>query len=141
MNLERGNFRVKGDIIEIIPSYSEVAYRIEFLESTITNIYRFDPFTGRVFESLQNYMLYPAKHFIASDDSFTKALLDIEVDMNFRLKELKAEGKVLEAYRLEQRTKHDIEMIKEVGYVNGIENYSRYFDGRKSGSVPNTRNV
>jgi len=138
MVLERGSFRVKGDIIEIIPSYSEVAYRIEFLESTVTNIYRFDSFTGRVFESLDHYMLYPAKHFIASDDSFVKALIDIENDMNLRLKELKDEGKVLEAYRLEQRTKHDLEMIKEVGYVNGIENYSRYFDGRHPGAVPYT---
>ena len=138
MVLERGSFRVKGDIIEIIPSYSEVAYRIEFLESTVTNIYRFDSFTGRVFESLDNYMLYPAKHFIASDESFVQALIDIENDMNLRLKELKDEGKVLEAYRLEQRTKHDLEMIKEVGYVNGIENYSRYFDGRHPGAVPYT---
>jgi len=137
-SLERGNFRVKGDIIEIIPSYSEVAYRIEFLESVITNIYRFDPFTGRVFESLQSYVLYPAKHFIANDASFAQALVEIENDLNIRLKELKAEGKVLEAYRLAQRTKHDIEMIKEVGYVNGIENYSRYFDGRKAGAIPYT---
>ena len=136
--LERGSFRVKGDIIEIIPSYSEVAYRIEFLESIVCNIYKFDPLTGRVFESLQNYVLYPAKHFIANNDNFTKALANIEKDMNIRVKELKQEGKALEAYRLEQRTKQDIEMIREVGYVNGIENYSRYFDGRKPGSVPYT---
>jgi len=136
LDFQRSTFRVRGDFIEIIPSYSELAYRIEFLEDIVTNIYRFDPLTGKIFGTLSNYLLYPAKHFIANNDNFDQALKDIENDLELRLKELKDEGKALEAYRMEQRTKHDIEMIKELGYVNGIENYSRYFDGRKPGDTP-----
>jgi len=131
--LERGNFRARGDIVDIKPAYEDFAYRIEFFGDKIEHIYSFDSLTGEVISEHKSIVIYPAKHFITSEDVLKRAIKTIEEELEIRLDELREVGKLLEAQRLEQRTRFDLEMIEEVGYCSGIENYSRHFSGRKPG--------
>ncbi len=134
--LQRGRFRVRGDTLEIQPAYSEFAYRIEFFGDEIERITEIDPLTGEVLAEHEQIDIFPAKHFITPEDKLQKALEDIEAELEERLAELRAAGKLLEAQRLEQRTRYDIEMLREVGYCTGIENYSRHLSQRPPGSPP-----
>ena len=138
IDFHRGCFRVRGDVMEIFPSYLEYAFRIELWGDRIEAIFEIDPLTGRVIKRKDKLIVYPAKHFVTTKDKLEKALLSIEEELRERLKYFKKEGKLLEAQRLEQRTKYDLEMLKEVGYCSGIENYSRHISGRKSGEPPAT---
>jgi len=134
----RGTFRLRGDVIDIYPAYGDNAIKIFFLGDKINKIESFDPISGisNFKFQISNFVLYPAKHFQADKESYKKAFGEIQQDLDIRCLELKAQGKNLEAHRLSQRVNYDLEMIAELGYVNGIENYSRYFDGRKSGEAP-----
>ncbi len=136
LELSRGRFRVRGDTLEVMPAYGETAYRIGFWGDEIERITEVDPLTGEVLTELEEIQIFPAKHFITPEEKREKALADIEAELEERLKELKAQGKLLEAQRLEQRTRYDIEMIREVGYCAGIENYSRHLQQRPPGSPP-----
>lgn len=146
-DLQRGTFRLRGELIQLWPANEPWAINISLPASKIEKIEKIDPLTGELWpiQSGSNaqephqrfYTIYPAKHYIAHQDN-TATLKQIEQDLQTRLAELKAENKLLEAYRLEQRTLHDLDMIREVGFVNGIENYSRYFDGRQPGDPPFT---
>ncbi len=136
--LERGNFRARGDIVDIQPAYEDFAYRIEFFGDRIEHIYSIDILTGEIISEHEKIVIYPAKHFITSEDALKRAIKTIEEELEIRLNELREEGKLLEAQRLEQRTRFDLEMIDEVGYCSGIENYSRHFSGRKPGQQPYT---
>ncbi len=138
IDFHRGCFRVRGDVMEIFPSYLEYAFRIELWGDRIEAIFEIDPLTGKVIKRKDKLIVYPAKHFVTTKDKLEKALLSIEEELKERLKYFKKEGKLLEAQRLEQRTKYDLEMLKEVGYCSGIENYSRHISGRKSGEPPAT---
>jgi len=131
--LERGNFRARGDIVDIKPAYEDFAYRIEFFGDKIEHIYSFDSLTGDIISEHKSIVIYPAKHFITSENVLKRAIKTIEEELELRLGELRESGKLLEAQRLEQRTRFDLEMIEEVGYCSGIENYSRHFSGRKPG--------
>ncbi len=133
-----GCFRVRGDVIEIFPSYLEYAFRIELWGDEIEAISEIDPLTGKVIKRRDKLIVYPAKHFVTTKDKLERAILSIEEELRQRLKYFKKEGKLLEAQRLEQRTKYDLEMLKEVGYCSGIENYSRHINGRESGEPPAT---
>lgn len=132
----RGTFRVRGDTIDIYPSYMDSAVRIELPDEKISKIEIINPLTGDGKEWRGNFALYPGKHYVAPQEDRQKALKEIERDLQARVGELKAQGKELEAHRLNQRVNYDLEMISEVGYVKGIENYSRYFDRRKPGEAP-----
>jgi len=134
--LKRGAFRVRGDTLEVSPAYGETAYRIGFWGDEIERITEVDPLTGEVLAELDEVRIFPAKHFITPEEKREKALADIEAELEERLAELKAQGKLLEAQRLEQRTRYDIEMIREIGYCPGIENYSRHLQQRPPGSPP-----
>lgn len=138
IDFHRGCFRVRGDVIEIFPSYLEYAFRIELWGDKIEAIFEIDPLTGKVIKRKDKLIVYPAKHFVTTKDKLEKAILSIEEELRERLKYFKKEGKLLETQRLEQRTKYDLEMLKEVGYCSGIENYSRHISGRKSGEPPAT---
>ena len=138
LSLERGTFRARGDIIEIQPAYEDFAYRIEFFGDQVEKIYSFHVLTGEIIEELPAVVIYPAKHFISSEETVKRALVTIEAELEERLSDMREAGKLLEAQRLEQRTKFDMEMIDEVGYCSGIENYSRHFSGRKPGEQPYT---
>ena len=138
IDFHRGCFRVRGDVIEIFPSYLEYAFRIELWGDRIEAIFEIDPLTGKVKKRKDELVVYPAKHFVTTKDKLEKAILSIEEELRERLEYLKKEGKLLEVQRLEQRTKYDLEMLKEVGYCSGIENYSRHISGRKSGEPPAT---
>lgn len=138
---DRGTFRVRGDAIDIYPAYMDDAMHIEFDEGKITKIELINPLTGKKSEPKNgytptNFALYPAKHFMTDPESYDDAFNAMMTDLDIRVKALKKEGKLLEAHRLAQKVTYDIEMIKEVGYVKGIENYSRYFDGRAPGDAP-----
>ena len=133
---KRGTFRVKGDVVDVFLAYADFAYRIIFWGDEIEEIESFDPFNGTKIESLDAVIINPANIFVTSKDKLTDATFKIQEDMVERVDFLKAEGRHLEAKRLEERVLHDLEMIRELGYCSGIENYSRYFDGRKAGSRP-----
>ncbi|MDY7078030.1 MAG: excinuclease ABC subunit UvrB [Chloroflexota bacterium] len=135
-DLKRGAFRVRGDTLEVVPAYGETAYRVGFWGDEIERIAEIDPLTGEVLADLDELKIFPAKHFITPEEKREQALADIEVELETRLRELKAQGKLLEAQRLEQRTQYDIEMIREIGYCSGIENYSRSLQQRPAGSAP-----
>ena len=135
-DLKRGTFRVRGDTLEVVPAYGETAYRIGFWGDEIERITEIDRLTGEVLADLDEVQVFPAKHFITPEEKREQALADIEAEVELRLAELKAEGKLLEAQRLEQRTQYDIEMIREIGYCSGIENYSRHLQQRPPGSPP-----
>ena len=138
VDLKRGAFRVRGDTLEIMPSYLETAYRIAFFGDEIERIVHFDPMTGEILEEVTRIDIFPAKHYVAESDTVKAAIHDIEVELEERLAELEREGKLLEAQRLKQRTLFDLEMIREIGTCSGIENYSRHFDRRAPGTPPYT---
>lgn len=164
---KRSTYRVRGDVVDIYPAYQDYAVRLEVFNDTLTNITHFDPLTGievnrgllpeerrgshskMYTENEDDYskhrmkegdvtVIYPAKHYITAEERRDDAISAIEKDLEIHIKELKSKGKSLEAYRLQQRTMYDLEMIKEIGYCKGIENYSRYFDGREPGGTPYT---
>jgi excinuclease ABC subunit B len=132
----RGKFRIRGDTLEIQPAYQETALRIEFWGDEIERIVEVDPLTGEVLAHYDQVAIYPAKHFVTSHEKLLAAIEDIKVELEERLKELRSQGKLLEAQRLETRTNYDIEMLQEVGYCTGVENYSRHLQRRPPGSTP-----
>jgi len=135
----RGTFRARGDVVEIIPAYQyEEALRIEFWDNEIERLSVIDSITGEVLNEVESSPLYPAKYFVTDRDKLQKAIYNIEIELEEQLKYFRKEEKYLEAQRIEQRTRFDIEMMKEIGYCSGIENYSRHMDGRSSGSRPYT---
>lgn len=136
IDFKRSTFRVKGDTLDIFPSYTDHAVRLELLGDKIERLSILDPLTGDTVPTPQTLTIYPAKHYITPEQRVMPGIAQIEKDLEIRLKELKSQNKLLEAQRLEQRTNYDLEMIREFGYCNGIENYSRYFDGRQPGEAP-----
>ena len=137
-NLARGKFRVQGDVLEVHPSYEETAVRIEWWGDTIERITRFDPLTGEVLGDLTEITVFPASHYVASDERMKRAVVGIEEELRDRLALLESQSKLLEAERLRMRTTYDLEMLREVGFCSGIENYSRHIDGRAPGEAPYT---
>ncbi len=138
IDFKRSTYRVKGDTLDIFPGYSDQAVRINFLGDKIEKVSHLNPLTGDSTPTPETITIYPAKHYITPELTLMPAMKQIEHDLEVRLKELKKQGKLLEAQRIEQRTQYDLEMIREFGYCNGIENYSRYFDGRNPGDPPYT---
>ena len=136
MDLGRGKFRVRGDTLEIAPAYGETAYRVEFFGDEIDRISEIHTTTGEVLAEPDAIEIFPAKHFITPQDKLTAAIVDIEQEMDEQIKKFKTEEKFLEAQRIEQRTKYDLEMLREIGYCTGIENYSRPLAQRAPGSSP-----
>ena len=136
--LERGNIRVRGDLIEIYPAYQDSCIRIELFGSEIDEISMFDPLTGEIKETIENIVIFPAKHFVTDKEATLRVIEEIRRELAERLDFLRTNHKLLEAQRLEQRTHFDIEMMIELGYCSGIENYSRFFSGRKVGEKPYT---
>ena len=136
VEFERGNFRVKGDTIDIFPAYADFAYRIIFWDDEIDEIYSFDPLNGQKIERYDRITIYPANIFVTSKDKVQNAIKLIQDDMVAHVEYMKSIGKHLEAKRVEDKVNFDLEMIRELGYCSGIENYSRYFDGRSQGSRP-----
>jgi excinuclease ABC subunit B len=134
----RGTFRAKGDTIEIIPAYSENAIRIELFGDEIERILELDALTGKLIRELDFTVIYPATHWVTGKEKLERALKTIQAELEERLNHLHAEGKLLEAQRLEQRTRYDLEMLRELGYCSGVENYSRHLDGRNPGTPPHT---
>jgi excinuclease ABC subunit B len=137
-NLARGNFRVRGEVLEVHPAYAESAYRIQLFGDEIEQIQHFDPLTGEIYHELGHVSVWPATHYVTSDDIIERSLWEMRAELEERVKELQASGKELEAHRLRQRTEYDMEMLKEMGFCSGIENYSRILDGRPPGSPPHT---
>jgi excinuclease ABC subunit B len=138
MAFNRGTFRVRGDTVEIIPAYEELAIRIEFFGDEIEALYYLHPLTGDVVRQVEELRIFPATHYVAGPERMARAVRDIEVELEERLAELEAQGKGLEAQRLRMRTQYDLEMIRQVGFCSGIENYSRHIDGRGPGTAPAT---
>ncbi|MCA2211059.1 excinuclease ABC subunit B [Nocardia sp. NEAU-G4] len=138
MAFTRGSFRVRGDTVEIIPSYEELAVRIEFFGDEIEALYYLHPLTGDVVRQVDSLRIFPATHYVAGPERMEKAVAAIEEELAARLAELEGQGKLLEAQRLRMRTEYDLEMIRQVGFCSGIENYSRHIDGRPAGSAPAT---
>ncbi|WP_280302951.1 excinuclease ABC subunit UvrB [Nocardia neocaledoniensis] len=138
MAFTRGSFRVRGDTVEIIPSYEELAVRIEFFGDEIEALYYLHPLTGDVVRQVDSLRIFPATHYVAGPERMERAVADIEAELATRLEELEKQGKLLEAQRLRMRTEYDLEMIRQVGFCSGIENYSRHIDGRPAGSAPAT---
>ncbi len=136
MELRPGTFRVRGDTLEVVPAYSETAYRIAMFGDEIERLVEFDPLTGEVLDEFDQITIFPAKQFVTEEDNLRQALHNIERELEERLAELKSANRLLEAQRLEQRTQYDLEMIREIGYTSGIENYSRHLDQRPPGSPP-----
>ncbi|WP_205371174.1 excinuclease ABC subunit UvrB [Thermoleptolyngbya sp. PKUAC-SCTB121] len=136
LDVGRGRFRVKGDVLEIGPAYEDRIIRIEFFGDEIDAIRYIDPITGATLQSMESVNIYPAKHFVTPEDRLEAACIAIQDELKERLAELESENKLLEAQRLEQRTRYDLEMLREVGYCNGVENYARHLAGRPAGSPP-----
>ena len=139
IDFQRGRFRVRGDVVEIFPaSRDESALRVEFFGDEIDRIREIDPLTGETIADREHIAIFPATHFMTNEERLGTAIEGIQQELEERTTELKNEGKLLEAQRLQQRTTYDIEMLKEMGYCSGIENYSRHMDGRKPGEAPYT---
>ncbi|MBI5151271.1 MAG: excinuclease ABC subunit UvrB [Candidatus Pacebacteria bacterium] len=140
VDLKRASYRVRGETIQVWPAYQDTAYALHLFGNTIERIDEIDPVTGDTIseEPVNRVTIYPAKHYIADPTTKEQALAEIKQDLEEQLKKLRANNKILEAYRLEQRVNYDMDMIRELGFVNGIENYSRYFDGRHAGDPPYT---
>ena len=138
MSLGRGNFRVRGDTIEIHPAYEESVLRVEMFGDTVDRLTMIDPLTGETLRELPATIVFPATHYVTGEERMRRAVIGIEAELQERLAFFKAEGKLLEAQRLQMRTQHDLEMMQEVGYCNGIENYSMHIDGRSPGEPPFT---
>ena len=136
LDVGRGRFRVKGDVLEIGPAYEDRIIRIEFFGDEIDAIRYIDPITGETLQSMDALSVYPARHFVTPDDRLQEACEAIEQELKARLEELERDNKLLEAQRLEQRTRYDLEMLREVGYCNGVENYARHLAGREPGTPP-----
>ncbi len=136
--LARGTFRVRGDVLEVHPAYQDTVYRVSFFGDEVENMTEVDPLTGEVLREHDVLTIYPATHFVTDEDRIEIAVKNIEAELDKRYAELEKEGKVLEAYRIRQRTLYDLEMMRELGYCSGIENYSRHLDGRAPGSTPYT---
>jgi excinuclease ABC subunit B len=136
--LARGTFRMRGDVLEVHPAYQDTIYRVSFFGDEVENMAEVDPLTGEILREMDVLTIYPATHFVTDEDRLSVAIRNIEAEMEERSAELEGEGKVLEAYRLRQRTRYDLEMLREVGFTSGIENYSRHLDGRPAGSTPYT---
>jgi excinuclease ABC subunit B len=138
-DLHRGTFRVRGDVLEIIPAYEhEQALRLEFFGDEIDGIYETDPLTGEILSRVQKTVIYPASHYVSDRDNLVRAMADIREELRLRLQYFKDNNMLVEAQRLEQKTQLDLEMIEELGYCNGIENYSLHLDGRTTGQPPST---
>lgn len=138
ISFTRGTFRVKGDTVDIIPAYEELAVRVEFFGDEIDALYYIHPLTGDVIREVEELRIFPATHYVAGPDRMERAMKDIKEELDHRLAELENRGKLLEAQRLRMRTEYDLEMIQQVGFTSGIENYSRHIDGRPAGSAPAT---
>ena len=138
IDFKRGTFRVKGDTVDIIPAYEEVAVRVEFFGDEVDALYYIHPLTGDVISQEDEVRIFPATHYVATDERMEKAIEAIKLELADRLDELESKGKLLEAQRLRMRTEYDLEMIQQVGFCSGIENYSRHMDGRPAGSAPAT---
>ncbi|MFW9254055.1 excinuclease ABC subunit UvrB [Corynebacterium amycolatum] len=134
----RGTFRVKGDVVDIIPAYEEKAVRVEFFGDEIDSLYYLNPVTGDVIDQVPELRIFPATHYVAGPERMERAVADIKAELAERLADLENRGKLLEAQRLRMRTEYDLEMIEQVGFCSGIENYSRHIDGRAPGSAPAT---
>ena len=137
-DLSRGKFRVKGDTLEILPAYEELGLRIDFWGDEVERIIQLDPLTGEILSEKDHAEIYPAKHFVTSEDKLKMAIEDINRELSEQLKFLKSHGKLLEAQRLESRTKYDVEMLEIAGFCSGVENYSRHLSQRAAGSTPYT---
>ncbi|MDJ0959850.1 MAG: excinuclease ABC subunit UvrB [Acidimicrobiia bacterium] len=138
VNLVRGKFRLKGDTLEVFPSYEEALFRVEYFGDEVERILKMNPVTGEVMDDLAELWVYPASHYVTGQERMLKALSGIEVELAERLDELQRQNKLLEAQRLRMRTSYDMEMMREVGFCSGIENYSRWLDGRDAGEAPYT---
>ena len=139
IDFQRGRFRVRGDVVEIFPAgYSDHAFRVEFFGDEIDRIGEVDSLTGEVIGEREQVSIFPATHFVTNEQIMERALASIKDEMNIQVKKFEGEGKLLEAQRIKQRTTYDMEMMSEVGYTNGIENYSRHMEGRKAGQPPHT---
>jgi excinuclease ABC subunit B len=137
-NLTRGTFRVKGELLEIFPAYAETAYRIALFGDEVESVQHFDPLTGEVLDEIDHVAVWPASHYVTEEETLGQAVVEIKREMDDRIAWLEERGKLLESHRLRQRTEYDIEMLKELGFCSGIENYSRILDGRPPGSPPHT---
>ncbi|MCJ7858682.1 excinuclease ABC subunit UvrB [Corynebacterium kalidii] len=138
ISFTRGAFRVKGDVVDIIPAYEELAVRVEFFGDEIDSLFYIHPLTGDVIREVEEVRIFPATHYVAGPERMEKAMEDIRAELEERVAELEGRGKLLEAQRLRMRTEYDLEMIQQVGYCSGIENYSRHVDQREAGSAPAT---
>ncbi len=138
VNLTRGRFRLRGDTLEVFPAYEETIARVEYFGDQVDRILRMNPVTGEVLEELSELFVYPATHYVTTQERMVQAMADIEVELAERLADLEGRGKLLEAQRLRMRTVYDLEMMREVGFCSGIENYSRHIDGRGPGEPPYT---
>ena len=138
MSFTRGSFRVRGDTVEIIPAYEELAIRIEFFGEEIERLHYLHPLTGDIIREVPGLRIFPATHYVAGPERMAKALAAIDLELEQRLAEMEQQGKLLEAQRLRMRTNYDVEMMRQVGFCSGIENYSRHIDGRPAGSAPAT---
>ncbi len=136
--LGRGRFRVKGDVLELQPAYSETAYRVSFFGDEVEQITHFDPLTGEVLSRLDTITVFPATQYVTSKPTIERAVVEIRRELAQQVKKFESEGRMLEAHRIRQRTEYDLEMMQELGFCNGIENYSRILDGRPAGSAPHT---
>ena len=136
--LGRGRFRVKGDVVEVQPANQETAYRISFFGDEVEQISHFDPLTGEIYSKLDNIAIWPATEYVTSRPTIERAVSEIRHELEESVKRLEPEGKMLEAHRLRQRTEYDLEMMQELGFCNGIENYSRILEGRAPGTHPFT---
>ncbi len=137
-DLTPGNFRALGNAVEVMPTNERVIYRLNFSGNTVSHITKIDAITREIIEEPESFFLFPAKHFVTPEAERKVAIMDIQMELDEQLKKFKKEGKLLEAERLRRRTQHDLALMREVGYCNGIENYSRHFDRRKSGEAPYT---
>lgn len=137
-DLTPAHFRAVGNTVEIMPTNERVIYRLGFTNDTVSSITKIDAISRAIIEESDTFFLFPAKHFVTPEDERKRAMIDIKMELDVQLKVFKQEGKLLEAQRLKRRTEHDLALIREVGYCNGIENYSRHFDGRKAGEAPYT---
>ncbi|OLE36026.1 MAG: excinuclease ABC subunit B [Actinobacteria bacterium 13_1_20CM_3_68_9] len=137
-NLTRGTFRVKGELLEVFPAYAETAYRIALFGDEVEGIQHFDPLTGEVLDEIDHVAVWPATHYVTKEETVEQAVVEIKQELNERVAWFEERGKLLEAHRLRQRTEYDVELLKELGFAPGIENYSRIIDGRAEGSPPHT---
>jgi excinuclease ABC subunit B len=138
VDFHRGTFRVRGDVVDVYPAGEEWAYRIDLFGDEVDRITKIDPLTGEIMAHLDSYKIFPSSHYVTPQEKLKVALGQIQQELGERLAQFKSEGKLLEAQRLEQRTRFDLEMLEETGFVKGIENYSRYLTNREPGEQPAT---